>query len=122
MAGTLPPDSKLLPLLRDMKFASASDGEANIQHGRESMGKKINATVLGTDAIPEEITLSVQVFMTSDITLRMEVRCAVDIYVQEQMFRIVPLPMQLQRAVDGTMDHIMERLSHLKCPVYMGVA
>jgi hypothetical protein len=123
LAGTLGEDARLLSVLRELKFSASSDGEGTVRHGQESMGKKINAAVLGIDAIPEEVTLYVRVFQTPDLTQLHPVRCAIDILPDEQAFRLVPLPMQVENAIAAEVEEVGAMLaSQLKCPVYRGRA
>ena len=118
--GTLPPDSNFLSIVREIKFGNAMDGHGTINHGKESMGKEINAHVLGTGAIPKTITLLVRIFDSPDICYVHPIKCAVDVLVHEQMFRLVPLPMQIPDAVARAMQVVGKELSSLKCPIYEG--
>lgn len=121
MADTRPDGSKLLHLIRNLKFTAGADGEGNIQHGKESFGRAISAQVSGVEAFPEEITLDVRVFDVPDLTMRAKVVCALDILVHEERFRLVPLPMQLSNAMARAIDEIAKRLGDaLECPVYRG--
>lgn len=120
MAGTLPDGKGLIGLLREMKFDQNTAGSGNVQHGRESMGKSIEAQVLGLSAIPEELTLNVRLFDVPDIQTVAQIQCAIDIIVMAQQFRIVPLPMQIQNALAMGMEKILETLEQLDCPVYDG--
>jgi hypothetical protein len=121
MADTLPDGSKLLQLIREVKFRAGQDGEGKIEQGKESFGKAINAQVLGVEAFPEEVTLDVRVFDVPDLVMRAKIVCALDILVHEQMFRLVPLPMQLSNAIARAIDEIAGRLrAELECPVYRG--
>lgn len=120
MDGTLP-DKTLLSLLREMKFENNTAGNANIQHGRESMGKSIEAQVLGLSSIPEEITVSVRVFAVPDILVRCNIRCAIDIIVINGQFRLVPLPMQVQDGMAAALATVRTELeTAFKFPVYEG--
>ena len=121
MADTLPDGSTLLHQIRNVSFKSGADAEGAIQQGKESFGKAINAQVLGVEAFPEEITLNVRLFDVPDLVIRRHIVCALDILVHEQMFRLVPLPMQLSNAMSSAIDVIAGRLEHdLECPVYRG--
>ena len=99
LAGTLPAGSKLLELVRRIKWGSGGETVGELQHGKESMGREISAQCNGTTAFPEEITLAVRVYNVPDIPAREAVRCAVEIFPHEQRFALTPLPMQLPDAV-----------------------
>jgi len=97
-------DGNLLALLRQLKFANSADAAAAIQHGRESIGKQILLSVTGESAIPEEMALNIPVFDNFD--RRTRVMCAIEIFPQEQQFRLTPYPQELKRAMDETIESI----------------
>lgn len=101
--------SGLLPILRSLKFSSNADGEANLQHGRESMGMAINRKVAGGDAdeLPETVTFRVPVFDVPDCLEWFDdgegnaavVECALHIDLESHKFALIPLPGLISRAM-----------------------
>jgi hypothetical protein len=120
LAGSLPLDSTLLGLLRNVRWAGTGDTSANIQHAKESMGRSITAQCVGTDALPEEVTLHVPVYELPDALTPQRVRCALEVLVHEQMFRLVPLAREIKRARAAALDEIVQVLAECKCPLYRG--
>lgn len=107
--GCLPPDGGLLSLIRNLKFNATADGGANLQHARESLGRAITAQVTGEQAIPEETTLMIPVYENHPFLAR--VVCAIEVFPQEQKFKLTPYPMELRRANDDTLASIAELLT-----------
>ena len=122
LADTLPGDSTdLLARMRNVRFKSAADGHGNVQHGKESMGRSINAEVLGVDTLPDDVTLAVRVYAVPDLRTTQNIRCALDIAVEEQQFRLVPRPMACADALAAVGDEIGKILAdELECPIYRG--
>lgn len=121
LAGTLPDGAQFLSLMRNVRFKSGADGQTNLQHGKESMGKSIDAEVLGTDALPETVTLHVRVFDVPDLKTVKPVVCALDIYPHECVFKLIPLPMELANARSAVLDELATTLGgELECPIYRG--
>lgn len=101
-------DSNLLTLARSLKFSATGDGVGIIQHGRESMGKNIASALTGDSALPEDVFLSVQVFENHPFKTR--VACALEIAPQDQTFQLIPYPLEIQTAMDSTLENITEAL------------
>ena len=112
--------SNLVQLLRDLKFVNNAAGEGNIQHGQESLGRSIVAKVAGVDAIPEDITIHVPVF--DGYGQSQPVACAIEIMTQEQRFRLIPFPGEVERAEADALDYVRGILAENtpKIPVYLG--
>lgn len=122
LAGCLPQGSGLLGLVRNLKFRNDAAGLGNLQHGRESMGKQIEAEVLGTDALPEEVTFHVRVFDLPECRVARPVTCALEIEPHTQTFRLTPLPLQLEEAMEAELHEIEARIrGEVKdVPLYRG--
>lgn len=111
-----PPE--LLPALRNVKFTNAGESDTNLQHGRESLGRKVEAEVAGAGAIPEEVLFSVPVF--SDVSFEgnqfvASVLCALNIDLAEQRFTLKPVPDAIAVAKRLANEWICGILRHL-CP------
>lgn len=112
-------DSNLLSRVRNLKWRSGSDSEGSIQHGKSSMSRAIQAEVMGTDTIPEEIALSVPVW--ANWQHRAVVRCAIEIDAASQMFSLTPYPLSIQNAKDEALDSLAELFSEDGMPpAYLG--
>lgn len=110
LAGCLPQGNGLLGLVRNLKFRNDAAGMGNLQHGRESMGKTIEAEVLGTDALPEEVTFHARVFDLPECRVARPVTCALEIDPHTQTFRLTPLPLQLEEALEAELSEIEARI------------
>lgn len=108
LAGSFAPAS-LLPTVRSLKFRQASDGSSEIQHGRQSMGKSIEASVSGANELPDEVTFRVPVWDLDDEDAYIAtVRCAFDVSVSDGVFVLTPLPGELARATREAVDHMAD--------------
>lgn len=102
-------DNRLLALIREIKWAIDTGGGNSVQHGRESMGKQIVATVQGVDAIPEETSITIPVF--DNHTFRAKIDVAIDINVRNQTFALIPFPQELHNAMESALDDILIQFS-----------
>lgn len=113
------PGTGLLNLVRNIKWQSAGETAGAIAHGKESMGRSISAQVLGTDAFPEEVTLTVRLWENFD--WRADVQCALEIFPHEQRFQLTPFPMQIATALEEGLAAIAVFLEDAqKAPIYLG--
>jgi hypothetical protein len=99
----------LIGLLRNLKFNDATAGAASLHHGRESMGRQIERSVLGVEAMPEDVSLDVPVFENHTAIVR--VVCALEILVAEQRFVLTPYPQELRRGLDAALASVVKTLT-----------
>lgn len=119
LRGCLSPDSNLLGIVRNLKFSAAADGGGNIQHGRESVGRSLQAQVTGESAIPEEVTLMVQTF--DNVKVARPIACAIEVNPQDQTLQLTPYPMEARRAMDESLAILAESFEGDGMPpVYRG--
>lgn len=101
----------LLPLVRRVDFKRRNDGSSNIQHGKESLGKSIEAEISGAENIPEYVTMMAPVYDAPDLSQKYPVECSLDINAMAGTFRLCPLPGQLDMAIHAAHAFIHERLT-----------
>jgi hypothetical protein len=107
--GCVPQDSGILNVVRNLKFNQNADAGANIQHGRESIGRSVAAQITGEASIPEELRLNIQVF--ENFPAIVTVMCAIETHPQEQQLQLTPYPLEVRKAMDATIELIAETLS-----------
>lgn len=107
-------DNSLINNLRGIKWGNSDTGGAEIQHGKESMGRQIINQVQGMDIIPEEITLTLPVF--ENHPFRTTIQCAVDINPEARSFALTPFPQEVHNAMENTLDDILLGLDKDKFP------
>lgn len=96
--GNVTPDT-FLSNARNLKFTQNAEGDSDIQHGKESLGKAVLKKVTGATDIAEEITLSGQVFEEVDFTGGIfKVLMVVDINVEDCVFTLIPIAGEVFRA------------------------
>lgn len=118
LQGCLLHGSELLATVRNLKWSGNSDASGNLQHAKESLGRAIEASVSGAGTIPEEVTLQVPVF--ENFSFLVSIRCAVEVLVHEQQFRLTPYPLALRRGMDETMKALLEELEAQPSPCFLG--
>lgn len=102
--GTLPADGGLLNLVRNIKFQASSDGSANIQHGRESIGRSIVAETRGVEAIPDSFTVYTAPW--NEHQARQSVRVYLEPMPGEQAFYVKAFPQSLADAEAAALEAI----------------
>ncbi|MDD4888299.1 MAG: hypothetical protein PHU85_00070 [Phycisphaerae bacterium] len=109
LVGAVPGD--LVPLFRKLDFKRRSDGTTNIQHGRESLGRSVEAEVSGTADLPELITADIRVYRSVGIIWKKSVRMTLDVDPANEVFYLCPEPDALEAAIQSTQDDIANTLS-----------
>lgn len=99
--------AELLAAVRHIKFRTGASGESNIQHGRESMGRSIDAEVTGAGDMPDAATIRCRVFDIEEIAA-VDIHCDLQILPEKQLFRFRPRVNQLSSARRSQIDDITE--------------
>lgn len=112
----------LISSLRTVECRRSSDGTRTIDHGAESLGRSVEATVQGRETIPEYINVNLPVYKTAGLSgYRVPVRCSLDIDVENEQFSLTPISGELDQAMVETQRHITDVLSgELDIPVFQG--
>lgn len=120
LAGALPADSTLIQILRDTKWQSGRSAAVNTQHGKESMGREVEAEVMaGSGAIPEVVKLSFPLF--KGLTHRVDINCALEIDPHNETLCLTPFPDACDNEADRVVREIAAEIdSQVGCPVYLG--
>lgn len=108
----------LLALIRNLKWTGTSEAGAALVHGRESLGRAIESQVSGADSIPEELVLTVPIWRQYGTMT--QIACAVEIFPQEQHFKLTPYPMQMDDALDDGLASLQNTLAAGDVSVYRG--
>lgn len=117
--------AEVLKALRQVDFTRQSSGGRTTEHGRESLGRSVEAAVQQADKIPEEFTAEVPVFQNSglrSITAKVRVGVYVDVDAEKVELRtltdeIEQAKVQAQRSLGA---ELMDRLGEV--PVFHGSA
>lgn len=67
LAGTGEDTQALIGVLREVKHQTRIDGGGVVQHGRESMGRAVEAEVSNADRIPEYVRVVMSVYRNPDL-------------------------------------------------------
>lgn len=121
----LGPAGNLVEVLRRVRFNATATTEGEVGHGRASLGKQIAGEVTGTAAIPEYVTLTFPVYATPCFrVIQAHVECALEPDPGTGTFKLIPLPGELESAVEYATQRICEeigeRLDGEEIPVYHG--
>lgn len=92
-------DSNLISIIRAMRFTTAVDNASEIQHGRTSLGKKIESAATGQDKIPESFTLRVTVWDNANFPKKYPVEVCLDMDAQTETFTLIPVPGDIEKAM-----------------------
>jgi hypothetical protein len=106
---------ELLVAVRGVKFSRTDSGHSSLNHGGESLGNAIEATLTGAADIPEDLTVFCDVFREygeqhGQRDTKAAIRLTLDILTQEQKFRLKPLGDELADAVTHTLEQIEQHL------------
>jgi hypothetical protein len=116
--------SALIRALSRVDFSRRSDGRSEVSHGKESLGKSVEASVQGTDEIPEKLHITGPVYALDelrDLTSKaVEVNVFID--VDDEVIEFTLAPDALRRAELQALIAVRDFLAqvHPEVPVYCG--
>lgn len=99
-----------IKVFRDLVMMVNKDGNAKVEHGKESFGKKVLAEVSGVTSIPDEIVLTIPVYTNPGLDGLADIRCAMEIDPVEGLFWIIPLATSMTWALQERQTMIREQL------------
>jgi hypothetical protein len=116
--GALDGGSSLISVMRNVRWTNDGNVEANLQRGKEALGRQISNAVAGVENFPDEFTVSVPVF--SNFAFDVRVRVALEIMPLEQRFEVIPFPNQLEKALGKTFDLLVSQIAGTDVPTFIG--
>ena len=112
--------------LRKLDFTRKSDGSSVTEHGRESLGKNVEAAVQQAAAIPEEFNITVPLYSNAGLRDLSTATIAMGIHIDvfEQTIELSPLADEIERARVAVQraigEHLRSKMSDI--PVFNGSA
>lgn len=101
----------LLGAIRALKFRSADEQAGKIEHGRESMGRAIEAEVTGAGELPETVVVKVPRWATLGLDYVASIECLLVLDVNDRKLSLRPLADQLERAENAAQRWLNDLLS-----------
>jgi hypothetical protein len=113
--GCLGRHPNLVTVLSKVDFKATATINGEVGHGKASLGKQLAGEVTGAGAIPEFITLQVPMFINPSFRdIAVGIECALDPDPQSGMFRIIPVPGEIENAIVAATAEIRARLLALE--------
>ncbi len=100
----------LLACVRKIRFRSGVAGHADIQHGRESLGREVENEVTGAGDIPEDATVECRVYCNPRETRTYTVRCFLQVFPETQQFTFRPAAGELHEIRTQAIEDIRSRI------------
>lgn len=91
-----------LGMCRSVNFKVVQETASELHAQRVSLGKSIKSESTGMMGFPDEVTFHVPVLASIAFHWREPVRCAVEVHPAKEQFEIIPLPGELERAMEMT--------------------
>lgn len=111
----------LLPSVRSITFTKTAEGQSVIDHGKASVGKRLTEQATGAKAIPETVAFEVPIFAAA-FYFTGTIKCAVDVDAGKETFRLIPFPLEIERAISDAELKIQSEIleSDTKRPIHYG--
>lgn len=111
----------VLSAMKRLDFKRTNDGKSHIEHGRESLGRSVEAAVNSAEAIPEFFLATVPVYTTPGADFHKTIYCTLEIDVATERFVVLPDEDSVVKAIQDAQADLHESLvESLGIPVYYG--
>lgn len=113
----------LCAAIRKLDFTRKSNGERTVEHGRESLGRSVEAAVQAPQQVPEEFIAEVPIWSVSGLrNIKAKVRVGVYLDVNDESIELVPLADEISGALEAAQGELHARLATElnPIPVYQG--
>lgn len=103
---------KFADTLRHVDFTRTSTGKSHVEHGRESLGRSVEAQVVQAQDIPRALTISTPVFANTGFrtSSTVQVRLLVELDPEEGTVSLLPPVGEIAEAKRTALDRITEQL------------
>jgi hypothetical protein len=104
-------DATILPTLRTLRFKKRDDGGTDVQHGKQSIDRSIQQSVMGAgeSPLPELLVFHTSVYSTPGFDIDdwvVNVECALDINIEEGTFLLKPCGDTIADAYAATLANV----------------
>jgi len=111
----------LIAPFRRLDWRSSEAASGVVERGTDRMGRSIAAECDGVDRLPDELLISLPVYVTPGVDWRVSVRCMLEVDAMAQRMILRPLPGELETAEAIIHQRIGEALRQAEgIPVYYG--
>ena len=111
LAGCLE-SGQLLNWVSSVQFGTSVGTKGQLRGERESLGSDVEAQAM-SDAgeIPDRVPLTIRLFDDPSLQGRQGVACLFELTIQDQLFRLIPLPLELHSALEREIAFVGEKLA-----------
>lgn len=99
-----PHAAQLVSAIRQVHFRSSTETKGEVQKGKASLGRAIEAELTGAEKLPDTIPVVAPVW--NELPFLATVACLVDVDSQAETFSLTPLPQAIEKAVRDGEDKI----------------
>lgn len=119
--GNCEQSADLVKIFRSIKFTANGEYQSDLQHGKASVGESLRKQMSGTSEIPETVTFDVPVF-NGGFGTQARIKLATDIDTENKTFKLIPMPMELEKAYRQSEKEMGEQLKRElpSTPIYYG--
>lgn len=103
-------DRAIMTPFRKLDWNQQIHATGEVTPGRERLGKDVASQVAGTSGLPEDILMSTPVYAEQGERETVQVRCLIDTFPAEEKLALIPLPGEVEAAIDAAQASIHERL------------
>src|SRR5262249_167570 len=111
-------NGNLLAALRSVQFHVNQDSKVTLKHGQDTMGRNIDAQAMTEAGIPEDLVFGVRVFDAMPIAAA--IACAIEIFPQDQKFKLPPFPLEVFRAYEAALEWFGNEMEAVQIRHYRG--
>lgn len=112
----------LIRALARVDFTRTSSGKSSQEHGRESLGRSVEAAVQSAEQVPETFNIAVPIWSTPGLQgFAASVQIGIYLDLDAQKIEVRVLPDEIERVMGLAVKGLIELLSEqIKAPIFFG--
>jgi hypothetical protein len=111
----------VLAALRRIDFTRTSTGKAHVDHGKESLGRSVEAAVQQADQVPESFKVRVPVYGNPGLRgVQADITVGVYLNLDDEVIEFFVLPDDVESAIQQAQAALQEALAASGAPVFYG--
>ena len=103
-------DAATVALFRRLDWKVTNESRGEVLHGRESLGRSVEAAVQGSAEVPDELPVAVPIYDNFGEDMPYLIRCLIEFDAVNARLQFLPAPGELVRVLDRHQASIRSRL------------
>lgn len=110
MFGCLTQPSNVEDQIKNVKFESSKEATGVISKGKSSVGKQIQAQLVGAETLPDYLDMTVPIFANPTLQCRAAIKLSFEVDEHAEVFAVRTIPLSVEQAITEAEDDLGRKI------------